>query len=48
MNMITARERISTFTNEISIWISCIGSDNYANFPNMMKFPKYGYPLSLK
>jgi len=35
MKMITARERISSFTNKLSIWISRIGWGNYANFPQL-------------
>jgi len=35
MNMITARERTSSFTDEVSICISRIGSGNYSNFPQL-------------
>jgi len=35
MNMITARERTSSFTDEVWICISRIGSGNYPNFPQL-------------
>ena len=35
MNMITAREKMSAFTNKLPIWINRIGSGNYANFPKL-------------
>ena len=35
MNMITAKETISAFTNKLLIWINRIGSGNYANFPKL-------------
>ncbi|CAM1323979.1 ZBED8 (predicted) [Pycnogonum litorale] len=35
MNMITAREKMSAFTNKLPIWINLLGSGNYANFPKL-------------
>jgi len=38
MNISTTRERISAFTNILSIWISHIGSGNCAKFPQLDVF----------
>jgi len=35
MNMITGREKISTFSSKLSIWKNCIDCENYANVPKL-------------
>jgi len=51
MNVITARERISPFTNKLSIWITVLTLDQATTliFHNLkFAMEKYRYPLSLK
>ncbi|XP_068201816.1 protein FAM200C-like [Palaemon carinicauda] len=35
MNMITAREKLSALTRKLPMWIKCIESGNFANFPSL-------------